>query len=527
MLKIVSAGQMKVIDGLAAEQLQIPGIALMERAGSRLAEACRDLLGRMGREAKNSLIVVVAGSGKNGGDGLVCARFLHHAGIQVKVLLLANSSPAPETMANLTTLKSLEVAVEIAASPAQAWVNLIGQSDLAVDALLGIGLTGRVRPEAAAVIRILNASGVPVLAADIPSGLNADTGEPGEPTVRAIRTLTFGAPKAGLFETAAVPFVGALIVDSLAFPEGLIRAGEKELAFLDPATARLWLPQRSLLDHKKTAGRVLVIGGSRQYHGALLLAGQGAVRSGAGYVTLAYPEKLNATIRAHAVEELCAPMPGTEDGDFSLQALEPILRLAQENDAVILGPGLGRQEASQRLVQSVLTRLRGPKALILDADGLAALVPEPRDASQPTLVLTPHAGEAGRLLGVPADRVAAEPRKSARQLSDQFQACTLLKGRHTVIADESGRILISSTGTPALATAGTGDVLSGVIASMATHDLKPWQAAGLAAFVHGRAGELASVDPGGLGVRARDVAEALPRAFRELRLTENRPEFKI
>jgi len=521
-MKIVKVQEVREIERIAHERYHLSPLTLMERAGESLARWTRHLLpsDRAGR------IVVLAGSGKNGGDGLVCARYLAQAGLDVTVLLLSGSRMSEETQRNYKRLVKAKGSIHRAqAHFPEAWVRSFLSADLVVDALMGTGLTGSVREPAANAIQALNSTGVNVLAADVPSGLNADSGEAMYPTVRADLTVTFGLPKRGLLQPRAAEFVGRLEVDSIGLPPELLSGRGDAFIYLGARDAAGLLPRRPVNAHKRSAGKVLVIGGSAQYHGAPLLAAAGAVRAGAGYVVTAYPRSLDSVMRVHCLEELCLPLPASS-GVLGRAALAPLLKAAADADAVVMGPGLGRAAETQTLVKEFIRRVSGPRTLVVDADALHALrgLRLGNGSSQrPAFILTPHEAEAAVLMDVKPAEIAQDRWTAALELAREYAAVLVLKGRHTAVAAPQGPLWIIGTGTPALATAGTGDVLSGAIAALAAQKVAPRDAAALAAFLHGLAGDLASPDPGGLGVRARDVADNLPLAVRQLRLHCRRP----
>ncbi len=522
-MKIVTAREMQEIDHAATEQHQISSLALMEQAGESLAAWSRLLL----PADRRPRIVVLAGGGKNGGDGLVCARLLAKSGAEVSALVLAGKGLAPETQKNLQRLLEAKVPAEQSQhSMSEDWVRHLLGADLVIDALLGIGLSGPPREPVASAIHALNATGVKVLAADVPSGLEADTGEALHPTVRADLTVTFGLPKRGLLQSRAAEYVGRLEVDTIGFPAELLSGRGDALVYVDALEAAGWLPRRPMNAHKRSAGKVLIVGGSEQYHGAPLLAAGGAVRSGAGYVTVAYPRGLDGVMRQHLVEELCLPLPHRPPRPLGPAALPVLLAAARDHDALVLGPGLGRAAETQKLIRNFIHQVKGPRVLVIDADALHALEGlrlGNGSKERPVFVLTPHEGEAGGLLGLDPAAVSSDRWSSAQALARQYEAVVLLKGRHTVVVAPLGPMLVIGAGTPALATAGTGDVLAGAIAGFAAQRMVPREAAALAAFAHGLAGDLASPDPGGLGVRARDVADNLPLAIRQLRLHYRQP----
>ena len=513
-MKVVAVHEMQAIDRAATERYGISALTLMEQAGECLAACAQRLLAG----GATPRVVVLAGNGKNGGDGLVCARHLAKAGVEVKVLQFLRSGLAPETRKNYKRLKSAKVPLlETRGDFPHAWIQEFLNADLVVDALLGIGLSGSPRAPYTHAINALNATRVPVLAVDVPSGLNPDTGEPSLSTVRAQWTVTFGLPKLGLLENAAVEYVGRLQVEPIRFPPDLIANRGAETIFVDRHDAAEWLPRRSWIAHKRSAGRVLIIGGCGQYHGAPLLAARGARRAGAGYVALAYPAGLDAVMRAHVLEELCFPLGS--GAYWQPGSLKPLLALAADFDAVLIGPGMGTHAPTQTLIGRLLQGLQGPRVLVLDADALTALANGRGTAkrkSKSAWILTPHEGEAGKLLKNSAPQIAANRMAAAHELAQRYQAVALLKGRHSLAASPEGALWVVGAGSPALATAGTGDVLSGAIAALAAQKVPPKEAAALGAYVHGLAGDLACRNSLGLGVSAGDVAEQLPAAMERL-----------
>jgi len=518
LLKIVDAKTMQAIDRAAVEQYGIPSFKLMEYAGFRLFEHSMHFLKHM----QNGHTVILAGGGKNGGDGLVCARYLVRAGFRVTVLLFPGKQLAPETLNNLKRLASENVPIKRFEDKFSATgIETLQSADLVIDALLGIGLSGSPREPMASAIRILNEEKNIVVAADIPSGLNADTGEISDPTVQADYTITFGLPKTGLFQVKAAAWVGRLIVETIGFPKPLLIAETGEIQYFDKVSAAERLPRRLVDAHKRSSGKVLIVGGSAAFHGALILAAQGALRAGAGYVSIAYPKSLDTIVRSHALEEICHPLPCSAAGALGPAALKQLLHLAKDQVAVVIGPGLGRARLSLQMVKKFLQQAIGPRLIVIDADALLALADmrlTSRSSGRPALLITPHEGEAGRLLKQPAEAIHADRMAAARLLAQRMKVTVLLKGQHTLVAQTQKPMLLIGAGTQTLSTAGTGDVLSGIIAALAAQKLNANDAAALGATIHGLAGELASCDPLGLGVTAREVAKCLPAAIRQLRV---------
>jgi NAD(P)H-hydrate epimerase len=431
---------------------------LMERAGSAVAEhVLRQFPGR---------VTVVCGGGNNGGDGRVCARRLRDAGREVHVV---------------------------------EGVGDLGEPDVIVDALLGIGLTEAPREDAARMIELMNASGRPVVAVDVPSGVNASTGEIAGAAVTATATITFGAPKVGLAVAPGLFRAGSVHVA----PIGL-RPREHEHSLV-PASALLEVPRKRTESTKYSAGSVLIVGGSRGLTGAPMLAALAAFRADAGYVAVAAPESTLPVLETALLEVVKRPLPEDSSGRLLPRSLDAILEAADRADAVAIGPGLGRSDGTIELVKLLLEQLELP--VVLDADGLWGLEPFARKA--PT-VLTPHSGELGGLLGVDAREIDAHRLDAVRRATARFGSVVLLKGADTLVAAPREGVLVAAYGTPALATAGSGDVLTGIVASFLAKGMEPRFAAAAAAVAHGVAAEL--VDPQA-GAIASDLLPELRRAL--------------
>jgi ADP-dependent NAD(P)H-hydrate dehydratase / NAD(P)H-hydrate epimerase len=442
----------------AEEAHQGPLDELMERAGSAVAEiVLRQFPG---------IVTVVCGKGNNGGDGKVCARVLKEAGREVLIV---------------------------------DGVGDLGQPDVIVDALLGIGLHDAPREDAARMIELMNAAGRPVVAVDVPSGVNASTGEVPGVAVRAFVTVTFGAAKVGLAIAPGLFHAGSVHIA----PIGL-RPREHEHALV-PASALLEVPRKRADSTKYRAGSVLVVGGSRGLTGAPMLAARAAFRADAGYVAVAAPESTLPVLETSLLEVVKRPLPEDSSGRLLPRSADAILEAAQKASAVAIGPGLGRSEGTVELVRILLEQLTLP--IVLDADALWELEPFARPA--PT-VLTPHSGELARLLGSESREIDAHRLDSARRAASRFGAVVLLKGADTIVAAPREGVLVATYGTPALATAGTGDVLTGIVAAFLAKGMDARFAAAIAAVAHGVAAELVEPQP---GLIASDLLPALQRAL--------------
>jgi NAD(P)H-hydrate epimerase len=501
------AEQQRAVDRWAIETLGTPGIELMERAGAGLAElvALRAPAGR---------IAVVCGKGNNGGDGLVAARLLRDAGRNVDVLMLA---PGEELRGDART--NFERLPGLPAEPFDP-SRLTGAAAI-VDAILGTGFSGEPREPAKGAIEAIDdaadrgpspgADGPQrpvVIACDVPSGVDASTGEIAGAAVRADATATFHAAKPGLWISPGKDHAGAVEVIDIGVPPGAPVHPPVGLIHTDVVVG---IPTRGRESTKFAAGAVLVCGGSIGLTGAPCLASEAAQRAGAGYVTALVPASLNYVFEQRLLEAMSVPLPDLE-GALQPSAAETILERTQRAGAIVLGPGLGREPETFALARAVAARAEIP--LLLDADGLNAHAGQlgllaGRAAGS---VLTPHAGELARLLDVDGAEISAHRLASARRAADEAQAIVVLKGDDTIVAAPDGRVGISRGGASALATAGTGDVLSGVIGAYLSKRMDPFHAACAGVFVHARAGQLAAARIATEGVIARDVIECLPHA---------------
>jgi hydroxyethylthiazole kinase-like uncharacterized protein yjeF len=490
------AEQQRAIDAWAIETVGTPGIELMERAGAGLAEVVT-------LRVPGGRIVVVCGKGNNGGDGLVAARLLRDAGWDVDVLMLA---PGEELQGDAKT--NFE---RLPGRPAELFdAGRLAGAAAIVDAILGTGFAGEPREPAKRAIGAINdaAGGPAVIACDVPSGVDASTGGIAGAAVRADVTATFHAAKPGLWISPGKDHAGEVEVIDIGIAPG---------APVDPWVGLInsavvdGIPARGRESTKFAAGAVLVCGGSTGLTGAPCLASEAAQRAGAGYVTALVAASLNYVFEQRLLEAMSVPLPDIE-GALQPSALDTILERTQRAGALVLGPGLGREPETFELARTVAARADIP--LLLDADGLnahAGRLGALAGRSAPA-VLTPHAGELARLLDVDPAEIAAHRLASARRAADEAQAIVILKGDDTIVAAPDGRTGISRGGSPALATAGTGDVLSGVIGAYLSKRMEPFHAACAGVFVHARAGQLAAARIATEGVIARDVIECLPHA---------------
>lgn len=510
---LATTGEMAALDRRASEECGIPARALMESAGRSVAEAARRLVGSQAARA-----VVLAGKGSNGGDGLVAARLLHDAGWQVKVVLLARDHEITgDAAASLVSAR--EASVEIAGIDGTVMAGLRGLlagADLIIDGLFGTGLRGPVQGPAGAAIEAMNACGRPVLAIDIPSGIHGDGGPLEGPAVRAAATVTMGLPKIGLILPPGAEYAGQIWVADIGHPAALVKGSGIRTRLVTREMVNAAIPTRRLDAHKGDFGRVFIVAGSVGHTGAAVLAALGALRGGAGLVSLGVPASVYPIVGPAVIEGMPLPLPD-EDGAVSSQAAGRILELAATADAVACGPGLSTSPGAAAVVRRLVEECQRP--LVLDADALNVLASLAGDLprARAALVLTPHPGEMARLLRVPTDRVQADRLSAARDAASRFGSVVVLKGARTVVADPEGDAFVVAAGNPAMATGGMGDVLTGIMAALVGQGIPPVSAAWAGAHLHGLAGDLAAGARGPAGILAREVADTVPAALAAVR----------
>jgi hydroxyethylthiazole kinase-like uncharacterized protein yjeF len=500
--------------------LSAAGARLCEEAAVRAGETLAGLMDRAGAAvaseasalAPHGRVVFVTGPGNNGGDGWVAARLLTEAGRETHVLSLVAPSSLPEP-ARAAASGAIESGVphSVAESAADLVLGL-AEAGLVVDAVLGVGARGAPRPPLAEALEAIDDAEAPVLAVDMPSGVDAGTGSVAGAAVHADVTVTFTAPKAGAVLFPGAAYCGEVIVADIGIDCG---AGEADaLEIWEWPDLSFLMPVPLAEDDKHSRGRVLVVGGSSGLTGAAILAARGALRAGAGYVTVAAPEPSMPALECALTVPVKVALPTAADGGLGPEAAEIVLALAARADAVVLGPGIGRSPSTAATVRSLLERLAVP--VVLDADALwalgsdTALVRSRRAAT----VLTPHAGEAARLLDITRDGVLADRPAAARMLASGG-CIAVLKGARTLVSDGE-RVVVTMTGGPGLATLGTGDVLAGMTGTLMAQGLDALDAAALAAHLHGAAGDAASDVLTPVCCTAEDVLTYLPEAVRTL-----------
>ena len=511
-MKIVTAQEMRQIDQQTIEVIGIPGAVLMEHAGTAVVRAIH------GHFPKCDRIAVIVGKGNNGGDGLVVARQLALAGQPVQIFLVsAPESFAGDALTNLQIAQNLDLPItSILSDKALAAAKTeIVSSDLIVDSIFGTGLRGGVRGFIGKVIECINEAGKPVVSIDLPSGLSADAGSAEGACIRATYTVTMGLPKRGNLIHPGATFTGKLEVADIGFPASVIDAQSIQINWTQPSDAAQLLPLRPTHSHKGTYGRVFVVAASTGMTGAAALTSAGALRIGAGLVTLGAPKSLNAILEVKLTEVMTLLLPETAEGSLALEAKSYIIEAVERMKSVLaIGPGLSQHPETVALVHSLIRESDAPT--VIDADGINALSKSTEILSSlsPQTVLTPHPGEMARLIGGTVESLERDRIGIAQRFAETHDVTLVLKGAPTVVARGNGEVWINSTGNAGMATGGMGDVLTGLIAGLIAQKVSPFDAAVLGVYLHGLAADIVADSIGMHGLMAGDVLDNVPKAIK-------------
>lgn len=530
-MKILTLAQMGEVDRLSSERYGMPSLLLMECAGKAVCDALEEACGDLRRRR----ILVVCGVGNNGGDGLVAARHLLSRGRAPEVILMGDpGSLRGDARANWEIHDRLGIPTTVLATPAQrkAFPGNAPQPDVVIDALFGTGLSRPLENEYGAVVEWINrvSARSMVVSVDLPSGLSADTGSLIGPAVRARLTVTFTALKPALVFPPAVELAGKVVVASIGSPAELLEDGKYWLETIDREKIGEAVTARARQSHKGHHGHVFVVAGSQGKSGAALMAGMAALRAGAGLVTIGLPAGLKRHVVGKFPELMTEFLPETGSGAIDARAIGPILGRLAEVNAVVAGPGVGQDASTQKLIRELVRRSTVP--VVLDADGLNAFagkVRRLRNENDQAVVITPHPGEMARLIARSADAVQESRIETARGFSMDNSCYTILKGYQTIIATPAGKALVNGTGNPGMATAGSGDILAGMIGrfvagwsrkrkSRAAPKGADSLADALAAsvYLHGLSGDLASEEVGEESLIATDLLRHLPAAYKRV-----------
>lgn len=549
--RAVTAEQMAALDRATIQGRGVPSLALMERAGREaaramaawwrnegalyaVADSARSAAGASGRAgaargkagarkpaprrvAPGGAVLVLCGRGNNGGDGLVAARYLKGLGFTVRAAVAAEEGSL-STDARTNSDACLRARIPVTFLPdARAWgigseVALAARGSVfLVDALLGTGVQGAPRGAVAAAIEMAVASGRPIAAIDIPSGVDASSGYAESPSIRAALTVTLAIRKTGLVLEPGRSHAGQVETVDIGIPPDLIAEQPPALLLADAPWARSLLPRRPADAHKGSMGRVLIVGGSGGLMGAVAMASESALRAGAGYAVAAVPRSCVDVLESRVPAVVKRGLAETPSRAIALDALDPILNEALHADVVLIGPGASRDPETADLVRALVERVDCP--VLLDADGLNAFEGRPLRRLHAPLIVSPHYGEAARLTGRLVAEVARDPAGWARRYSAESGAVVCLKSTPMLTAAPSEPLIANASGNPGMATAGAGDALSGVISGLLAQGMDPPEAAAVGCFVHGLAGDVAARRKGMRGMIASDIVDAIPAAL--------------
>lgn len=510
-MKLATAAQMREIDKLAIEQYQLPGVVLMENAGSAVAREVERLLTGL----KDKKICVFAGLGNNGGDGFVAARYLVNSGAKVKVFLIGEKAKIKgdaQIHADVISRMGIDV-MEITGERDWDKVRIaVTFSDCLIDALVGTGFHGEMSESLALIIDVINRSGKKVVAVDIPSGVNADNGQIQGSAIKAHVTVTFGLPKPGLLLYPGASQAGEIMLDGIGLPLPLLTTAPVQQMTITAGYVRQLLPKRRADSHKGMNGHVGVLAGSHGFTGAAVLCATGALRAGSGLVTLAVANSLRGVMEAKTTEIMTRTLPELAGGAIGLKSAPYVEELANHWDVIAMGPGMGRHTETQAAIREIVSNAEKP--LVIDADGIVALAGHMDIIHQADAmaILTPHPGELGQLTGLSALQVNQDRIGIARRTASQWGSIIVLKGAPTVVAFPDGDVYVNTSGNAGMATGGTGDVLTGVIAALIAQGLSSHDAAVAGVYLHGLAGDIAA-QSGAVGLIAGDLLQALPAAI--------------
>jgi NAD(P)H-hydrate epimerase len=501
-MQLYTAAQMQAMDRHAIENLNIPSTLLMENAAKAVAQAAA-------QSAGNKRAALFCGSGNNGGDGIAAARHLIYRGFEVRAMLVSGRDKLSEDSAEMERrLREAGGALLDFLPDDEEQAQFIASCGVLIDAMFGTGLHSPLRGSALKAAERINSLEIPVVSADIPSGISADTGEVLGYAVAADVTVTFAGKKRGHCVEPGNIYSGRVVVVDIGIP---LSIDDPKVCSVEHADMKNRLPCRNRVSHKGDYGKILVIGGCVGYTGAPYLAAQAALKSGAGLISIGVPESIYPIIASKCVETMPFPLPCADNGTLSREAIPVIMNRLSDCDLCLLGPGLGRSEALTQLVCTILRNAAVP--VVLDADGINAISGniDVLDTVACPVVLTPHTGEYQRLGGVlSGDRLG-----SVSEFSDRHKCVTVLKGHRSITAFPGGRVYVNTTGNPGMAKGGSGDVLSGIVAALICQ-MQLQDAVPSAVWLHGRAGDLAAARYGETSMTPSDIIDALSEAFKEI-----------
>lgn len=512
-MKVVTSNEMREIDSITINEIGVPSSVLMERAGLAVVKIIKDL------SIENKKIIVIAGNGNNGGDGIVVARNLKNDGWDVKTFIFSEPEKLKED-----TFKQYKIAINYGIK-FENIKNFLNQSsvlkkeyNLLVDAIFGTGLSKDITDIYKDTIELINKSNFKVISIDIPSGISSDNGQILGTAIKADYTITFGLPKRGHFLYPGFLNTGILFIENIGFPEYLLTSDNLKVELLEKNYIRSIIPERLKYSHKNTYGHAFIIAGSEGKTGACLMSAKACLKSGAGLVTIGIPESLKYIYQSRVTEEMTYILPDKGDGTLSYKAIDRIIKFIEEKaDLIAIGPGLGISNDITKIVKKIIRMSKKP--IIIDADAINSLK-EHIDIfyeKKADIIITPHPGEMMRLSNIESKELIEKNRiEFAQSFSTKYNIYLILKGVPTIIATPEGHVYINPTGNPGMATAGTGDVLTGIISGLLAQNKSPLNSCLLGVYIHGLAGDIASKVIGEIPLTATDIINYIPNAIKHI-----------
>jgi ADP-dependent NAD(P)H-hydrate dehydratase / NAD(P)H-hydrate epimerase len=508
-MKLVTASQMREIDKEAIEGTGISGLELMEKAGKSTAEVAKEML----INPKGKKVVIFCGRGNNGGDGFVIGRYLSKWGAKINVYLLSKISEVKgDAKVNLNKAKKLKLLIKEITRKEHLPKRI--EADLIIDAIFGTGFEGEISGLVGDAVNLMNSSDIPVHSVDIPSGINATTGEVSKICIQAEKTVTMGLPKIGQFVFPGKKYCGEVRIADIGIPDSVVKNKKIDLNLITAKEIKNLLPKRKPDAYKGDCGRVVLIAGSTGMTGAACLAAESSLRAGAGMAILGIPESLNSIFEIKLTEVMTKPLPDVRKrGVLALRGLGEIKQLLKWGNCVALGPGLGQHFETVELVKRLIQQIELPT--VIDADGLNSIA---KDISvlkscKAPFILTPHIGELSRLNKVPIEEIVKDRIKYAKEFAREYNCVLVFKGPPTIIAESKGQVYVNPTGNAGMATAGSGDVLTGIIVGFLAQGLSTLDSAICGVYIHGLAGDLACREKGQMGMIASDIMNKVPEAI--------------
>ena len=514
-MKVVDAIQAKRLDQRALEDYKIPGIILMEQAGMMVTE---EIMKEIQRQACKH-VMVICGLGNNGGDGFVTARHLIQRGISVKVRIIGDIARLTgDAKSNYDILKKLksDLKTMLDLQDIQKLTDELSHSGIVVDAICGTGLTKEMEGLWKELIQAINQSSKYILSIDIPSGVCASTGNILGTAVRAHKTVVLQLPKVGNINFPGADYCGEMIVKDIGIPKEAIDKNNLNISLISKEMVKNILPRRKSDTHKGDYGKAYIVAGSTGMTGAAMLTCQAVFRSGAGLLKVAIPQSLNNIMETRLIEAITVPLPELKKGVVGISDIEKIIKTMKESSVIAVGPGSGQTRELEEVLRNIFEEATIP--MVLDADALNSLAHklDMLKLLKSTAVLTPHIGEMARLINIPVEAIQRNKIQIAMEFAQKWKVILILKGARTLVASPDGRVFINTTGNPGMATAGSGDVLTGIVTGFLAQGIQPLDAAMAAVYIHGAAGDRAATRIGEYGLMAGDIVLEISHAIKEI-----------